>query len=101
MKSTALPSITGFEASGPMAPSPSTAVPFESTATRFWRDVRLAAWPGSAAIELARRGDAGRIGEREVALIAERLRGMDLELARPRKAMIGERARAQILGHRR
>jgi hypothetical protein len=30
-----LPSITGLPASGPMSPSPSTAVPFEMTATRF------------------------------------------------------------------
>ena len=47
---TALPSITGFEASGPMSPSPRTAVPFEITATRFWRTVRVAASAGSAAI---------------------------------------------------
>jgi hypothetical protein len=32
---TALPSITGFEASAPMLPRPSTAVPFEITATRL------------------------------------------------------------------
>ena len=36
---TALPSITGLEASGPMSPRPSTAVPFDTTATRFWRAV--------------------------------------------------------------
>ena len=30
-----LPSITGFEASGPISPSPKTAVPFVITATRF------------------------------------------------------------------
>ena len=30
-----LPSITGFPASGPMLPSPSTAVPFVTTATRL------------------------------------------------------------------
>ena len=29
------PSITGFDASGPMSPSPKTAVPFDITATRF------------------------------------------------------------------
>ena len=39
LKSTALPSITGFEASAPMLPSPSTAVPFETTATRLPRVV--------------------------------------------------------------
>ncbi len=47
---TALPSITGLEASGPISPSPSTAVPFDTTATRFWRAVRVAASSGSAAI---------------------------------------------------
>ena len=47
---TALPSITGFEASGPMSPRPSTAVPLESTATRFWRIVISSASAGSAAM---------------------------------------------------
>ena len=31
----AFPSITGFEASGPISPRPKTAVPFVITATRF------------------------------------------------------------------
>ena len=35
LKSRPLPSITGFEASGPISPSPKTAVPFEITATKF------------------------------------------------------------------
>ena len=35
LKRIALPSITGFEASGPISPKPKTAVPFEITATRF------------------------------------------------------------------
>ena len=35
LKRTPLPSITGFEASAPMLPRPSTAVPFEITATRL------------------------------------------------------------------
>ncbi|CAI8193990.1 MAG: Uncharacterised protein [Flavobacteriaceae bacterium] len=35
LKSNAFPSITGFEASGPMSPRPKTAVPLEITATRF------------------------------------------------------------------
>ena len=41
LKRTALPSITGLAASGPIFPSPSTAVPFEMTATRFPFDVYL------------------------------------------------------------
>jgi hypothetical protein len=36
---TALPSITGLEASGPILPRPSTAVPLEMTATRLPRAV--------------------------------------------------------------
>ncbi len=39
LKSTALPSITGLDASAPMFPSPSTAVPFVTTATRLPRAV--------------------------------------------------------------
>ena len=35
LKSTDLPSITGFEPSAPRLPRPSTAVPFEITATRL------------------------------------------------------------------
>ncbi|MNC86714.1 hypothetical protein D3C83_23880 [compost metagenome] len=47
---TALPSITGFAASGPIAPSPNTAVPFVITPTRLPRAVRFRASPGSVAI---------------------------------------------------
>ena len=39
LKSAALPSITGFDASAPMLPRPSTAVPFEITATVLARPV--------------------------------------------------------------
>ena len=35
LKRTAFPSITGLPANAPMLPSPKTAVPFETTATRF------------------------------------------------------------------
>ena len=35
LNSNPFPSITGFEASGPMSPRPKTAVPFEITATKF------------------------------------------------------------------
>jgi len=45
---TALPSITGLPASAPILPSPSTAVPFEMTATRLPRAVRSRAASGSA-----------------------------------------------------
>ena len=36
---------------------------------------------------LAGKGDAGRIGEREIALVGERLRRPDLKLAGPRRAV--------------
>ena len=36
-----LPSITGFEASGPIFPNPKTAVPLEITATKFPLEVYL------------------------------------------------------------
>ncbi len=48
--STPLPSMTGFPASGPMSPRPSTAVPLEITATRLPRAVYSLALAGSAAI---------------------------------------------------
>ena len=37
LNKTALPSITGLEAKGPMSPKPSTAVPLVITATRLPR----------------------------------------------------------------
>ena len=48
----ALPSITGLPASGPMLPSPSTAVPLVITPTRLPREVSRAASAGSATIAL-------------------------------------------------
>ena len=47
---TALPSITGLEASAPILPRPSTAVPLEMTATRLPRAVYSRARDGSRAI---------------------------------------------------
>ncbi len=50
LKSKPLPSITGFDASGPMFPNPRTAVPFEITATRFPFAVYLYTSSGFSAI---------------------------------------------------
>ena len=50
LNSTPLPSITGLAASGPIAPSPSTAVPLVTTATRLARAVNSAAIAGSRTI---------------------------------------------------
>ena len=47
-----LPSMTGFAASGPMLPRPSTAVPLEITATRLPRAVKREALAGSSAIAM-------------------------------------------------
>ena len=49
---TDLPSITGLEARGPIAPSPRTAVPLVITATIFARAVSSAALLGSSAISV-------------------------------------------------
>ena len=50
LNSTPLPSITGLEASGPMSPRPSTAVPLVMTPTRLPRAVYLKALTGSLTI---------------------------------------------------
>ena len=52
LNNTPLPSMTGFAASGPMFPSPNTAVPLEITATRLPRAVYSRAFIGSSAISL-------------------------------------------------
>ena len=51
-----LPSITGIPASGPISPSPSTAVPSVITATRFERLVYL--YDKSTSFEISRQGSA-------------------------------------------
>ena len=98
---TALPSITGLPASGPILPRPSTAVPFETTATRLARAVSSAACGRIGDDRLAGGRDARRIGERQVALVAERLGRLDLQLSGPRRAVVDQRAGAQIVGNRR
>ena len=50
LNNNALPSITGLDASGPISPSPSTAVPFEITATRLDLFVYLYTFEGSCSI---------------------------------------------------
>ena len=59
LNSSALPSITGIAASGPMSPSPSTAVPSETTATMLPLTVSDHARSGSAAIALHTRATPG------------------------------------------
>ena len=50
LNKSAFPSITGFEASGPISPSPKTAVPFVITATKFPLAVYLYTLDGSFSI---------------------------------------------------
>ena len=50
LNSAAFPSITGSAASGPMSPSPSTAVPSVTTATAFCFTVRFQTLAGSSEI---------------------------------------------------
>ena len=50
LNKTALPSITGLDAKGPISPKPNTAVPLVMTATKFPRAVYLKALFGSLTI---------------------------------------------------
>nr|GFD48683.1 hypothetical protein [Tanacetum cinerariifolium] len=52
LNNTPLPSITGFEAAGPMLPRPSTAVPLEITATKLPLAVYLYTSSGFLAMAL-------------------------------------------------
>ena len=78
-------------------PSPSTAVPLVTTPTRLPRAVRLRASLRIADDLVARGGDAGRVGEREVALVGELLGRPDRDLARRRAPVILERGLADVL----
>ena len=87
LNSTALPSITGLAASGPMAPRPE-----HGGAVGEHRDKILPRRQPSGLLRigldrLAGEGDARRIGEREVALVGERLGRGDLQLARAGKGV--------------
>ncbi len=59
LNSIALPSITGIAASGPMSPSPSTAVPSVTTATVFCLIVSERAFSTSCAIAMQTRATPG------------------------------------------
>ena len=82
-----------------MLPSPSTAVPLVTTATRFAREVSEAASAGIGGDRETGDGDARRVGEREIVLGRERLRRLDGELSGLRQPVIGERARLEIVGY--
>ena len=59
LKSIALPSITGIDASGPMSPRPSTALPSVTTATVFFLIVNSKALERSWAISVQTRATPG------------------------------------------
>ncbi len=96
-----LPSITGLAASGPMSPRPSTAVPLVTTPTRLPREVYSAAVFGSRLDLQAGIGDAWGVGQRQVALIGQRLGRGNRDLARRRQPVIVERGVGQGLFGRR
>ena len=76
-----LPSITGIAASGPMLPSPSTALPSETTATVFFLIVYSKALARSCVDVHADAGDAGRVGHREVVARLHRVLVVHVDLA--------------------
>ena len=59
LKSIALPSITGIDASGPMSPRPRTALPSVTTATVFFLIVNSKALARSPAISVQTRATPG------------------------------------------
>ena len=97
---TALPSITGLPASAPILPRPSTAVPLEITADQVAaRGVVVRARVGVGDDRLAGGGDAGRIGQRQVALGRHALGRLDRQFPGPRKAVVVQRRLAEIVVH--
>ena len=54
LKSSPFPSITGFEANGPISPRPKTAVPLDITATKFDLDVYL--YTSSGFLSISKQG---------------------------------------------
>jgi hypothetical protein len=99
LKRTALPSITVFEASGPMLPRPRTTLPLVTTPTRFARAVSRAAAALSLTIFVAGEGDARRIGKRKITLRRERLCRCDGEFARGIGLMIVVGAFPELVRH--
>ena len=77
----ALPSMTGRAASGPMSPRPSTAVPSVTMATVFFLMVSSWTRAGSPLDGGADPGHARRVGHREVVAVADRHAGQHLDLA--------------------
>ena len=80
LKSSALPSITGIAASGPMSPRPRTAVPSDTTATVFCLIVRFQAESRSSCDREADAGDTRGVRHREVVARLDRDLRLHLDL---------------------
>ena len=91
LNSTALPSMTGLAANGPIAPRPSTAVPFDITPTRLPRPRVPIGIERVACDGFAGRGDARAVGQRQVPLREQLLGGRDRELSGCRVLVIIQR----------
>ena len=75
LNSTALPSITGLDASGPILPRPSTAVPLVITATRLPREVTAATSVGFSTINSQAWATPGEYASDKSRLLASGLVG--------------------------
>ena len=81
LNSAALPSMTGSAASGPMSPSPSTAVPSVTTATVLRLMVSRRASSGFSAMARQTRATPGRVDHRQVVAGADRHLRLHRQLA--------------------
>ena len=101
LKSATLPSITGFDASAPILPRPSTAGPVRDHGDPV-ATPRVERRVGRVSVDLhARLGHARRIGQAQVARRRHRLGDADRELSGRVRRVIGQRRRLQCLfGHR-
>ena len=91
LNSTPLPSITGLPASGPMLPSPSTAVPLVTTADQVALGGVLVRQARIALDREAGNRDARRVGQAQIALGEAGLGGADRDLTRGRRGVVFER----------
>jgi len=94
-----LPSITGFAASGPIAPNPSTAVAIGDHRDQIAARGQVARLYRVCHDGLAGRRHSGRIGQRKVALGDHRLARGNGDLARRGLAVVLQCGYTQLLVH--
>ena len=97
LNSTALPSITGLAASGPMAPSPSTAVPLLMTPTRLPRAVKRKTFSGSSTMASQAAATPGEYASAKSLWLSNCLVAVTDIFPGRRKLVIVERRLAPIL----